>query len=322
MPFRSMRDVNPTVIGVVSVLALSLMTVLAFAVGVLHLLERTYTVTAVFSDASGISRGDDVELAGVKVGRVGGVEADRRRGNVRIRLVVRDGIELGADATAEVALKTLLGTKFVRLGGAVRRPYLRDGSVIPIERTRTPFDFFDLTRAGTRVIDNTDTKRLDQLVGQLATVTQDKRQDIQDLLSGLGRVSDAITQRDAQLATLLDRTQTVSGTLADKDRVLVALIDQSAGVLEVLQRNRDRLRTGLEATATLTDQLASLVAQHKGQLDQLLRTLHPTVDILGRRQQDLDRALSWIGPGALGLAQAVNHGPWADIYAVLGSPTG
>ena len=28
----------------------------------------------------------------------------------------------------------------------------------------------------------------------------------------------------------------------------------------------------------------------------------------------VDAALSWLGPGSLGLAQATTHGPWADIY--------
>jgi hypothetical protein len=42
--------------------------------------------------------------------------------------------------------------------------------------------------------------------------------------------------------------------------------------------------------------------------------LHPTVDILDRRQADLDRTLAYLGPGALGLARAAAHGPWADIY--------
>jgi hypothetical protein len=36
--------------------------------------------------------------------------------------------------------------------------------------------------------------------------------------------------------------------------------------------------------------------------------------VLDHRQANLDRALSWIGSGALGLSKATSHGPWADIY--------
>ena len=49
-------------------------------------------------------------------------------------------------------------------------------------------------------------------------------------------------------------------------------------------------------------------------LNSILATLHPTLDVISKNQQHVDAALSWIGPGSLGLAKATTHGPWADIY--------
>jgi hypothetical protein len=62
------------------------------------------------------------------------------------------------------------------------------------------------------------------------------------------------------------------------------------------------------------EQLSGVVAAHKTQLDVILETLHPTIDIVERRQGDLDRSLSWLGGGALGLATASSKGPWQEIY--------
>ncbi|HLG00727.1 MAG TPA: hypothetical protein VI916_09655, partial [Acidimicrobiia bacterium] len=86
------------------------------------------------------------------------------------------------------------------------------------------------------------------------------------------------------------------------------------------EANREQFARGLRGADTLTAQLAQLTSQFKGTLDQLLGTVHKTADILDRRQADLDRALAYLGPGALGLAQAVNHGPWADVFVCL-NPT-
>jgi ABC-type transporter Mla subunit MlaD len=61
-------------------------------------------------------------------------------------------------------------------------------------------------------------------------------------------------------------------------------------------------------------ELSGILAAHKTQVDLLLDTLHPTVDILDRHQADLDRTLTWFGLGALGLSKAASHGPWADVY--------
>ncbi|MBI2170180.1 MAG: MCE family protein [Actinobacteria bacterium] len=319
MAIRSFRDMNPYAIGIISVFLIGAAVATAFAVGILHVFEDTYTVTAVFSDSAGMSSGDDVRVAGVKVGRITGVEADRLAGNVRIEMAVNSNVDLGPETTAAITLETLLGTKYVRLSGPVKEPYLADANdpVIPLERTRIPFDIFELARVGTRAIEETDTERLNLLVDQLATLAEGRRDDIESLVTGLRDVSGEINKREEALSTLLDRAETISATLDEKDRVLVRLLDQSKAVLDLLERRKADLVKGLEGTDTLTAQLASLTGDFKATLDNLLDTVHDTVEIVDERQEDLDRALAWLGPGALGLAQAVNHGEWADVFVCL-----
>lgn len=317
MALKSFRDANPYVIGIVSVLFIAGATAFAFAVGILRLFEDSYTVTAEFADSAGISGGDDIRVAGVKVGRVGDVEADRKNGTVRIDLVVNEGIQLGPRTRAEIALETLLGTKFVRLAGPVEEPFLEDGASIPLDRTKIPFDVFELAKKGTRAIEATDTERLNLLVDQLATVTDGRRGDLESLFEGIDRLGAALDSRESEFKDLLDQVESISGTLAEKDRVLLRLVEQSEIVLQVLNENRVQLSEGLEATDQLTAQLASLASVHRDTLDNLLDNLHDTVDVVDERQEDLDRALAYLGPGALGLAQAVDHGPWADVFAVI-----
>ncbi|HEX7167200.1 MAG TPA: MlaD family protein [Acidimicrobiales bacterium] len=315
---RSFRDRNPYLVGLTSIGVIGALVAFAFAVGLLRLFEKTYEVRAVFADASGIRGGDDVRVAGVKVGRVTKVRADRGAGNVVVDFVVDDGVQLGPETTAEVALQTLLGTKFLRLDGTVEQPYLADvperERVIPIERTKTPFDVFELTRVGTESIQATDTEKLNTLIGQLANVSEGKHDQIATLALGITEVSEAITTRDAQLTELLERADRLSATLAEKDETLVALVDQSQAVLDLVARRRDDIGTALDDGVTTVEQLAEILRAHKTQLDIVLDTLHPTIDILDRRQADIDRSLAWVGTGALGLAKASAKGPWQDIY--------
>src|SRR3954451_23875898 len=162
------RERNPYVIGVTSVLVLAAFVGMAFAVGILHLLEKTYPIKADFNDAAGIRSGAAVRVAGVKAGRVAGIKAGRKHRKVVISMVVNKGVHLGPDTHAEVALETLLGTRFVRLSGPVVRPYLEQRAagqrVIPIEKTKTPFDVFELTKIATRNVEATDTAKLNELI--------------------------------------------------------------------------------------------------------------------------------------------------------------
>jgi phospholipid/cholesterol/gamma-HCH transport system substrate-binding protein len=315
---KSFRDRNPYVIGLVSIAVIGAFVAAAFAVGILHLGEKAYPVRGVFGDAGGIRAGDDVRVAGVKVGRVTGVVADREHGQVLVDFLVNDGVQLGKETTAEVALQTLLGTKFLRLDGPVEAPYLADepeaSRVIPRERTKTPFDVFELTKVGTRAIQATDTEQLNRMITQLAAVTEGKHDQIAELVRSVAVVSDAITTRDAQLQELLERADTLSGTLAEKDQTLVGLIDQSQAVLDLVNRRRTDLGAALDDGATTVEQLSGIVRTNKSELDAILDTLHPTVGVLERRQADIDRSLSWVGSGALGLSKAVSRGPWQEIY--------
>ena len=315
---KSFRDRNPILIGVASISVLAVFTAAAFAVGLLHVLEDTYTVTGVFKDAAGIRGGDTVRMAGVNAGRVVKVKADRIHGNVEIEFVVNKNVQLGPETTAEVALATLLGTKFLRLAGPVRAPYLGDlpkeKRIIPVERTKTPFDVFELTTVGTRSIQRTDTEKLNTLIKQLGTITEGKQETVRQLVDGIGRFSTALSERDAQLRSLLDRADRFSALLDEKDQTITGLIDQSQAVLDLVAARRGDIVKGLRATNTAVGQLSGILASHKSQVDLLLETLHPTIDILDRRQADLDRTLTWFGLGALGLSKAAAHGPWADVY--------
>ena len=315
---KSFRDMNPYIVGVISVAVIAVLVGFAFAVGILRLGEDVYPVRAVFADAAGVVKDDEVRVAGVEVGRVNSIKADRRQGHVIVELMINRGVELGPTTTAEVALATLLGTKFVRLSGPVEAPFLADmpepKRVIPLERTRTPFDVFRLTEVGTRVIQETDNEKVNKLIGQLADVTEGKREQVTQLLDGIARFSTALGERDAQLRSLLERGDRLSATLAEKDETLTALLEQSDAVLALVARRRGDLISALRASNTTVGQLGGIVASHKSEIDLILEALHPTLDILDRRQADLDRTLAWLGEGTYGLSLAATHGPWADIY--------
>ena len=315
---KAFRDRNPYAVGLVSVVIIGALVAGAFAVGQFHLLEHTYQVKGVFSDAAGAHPGDTVRVAGVKVGRITKIAPDHKAGNVIIEMVVNKGVHLGPHTHADVALETLLGSKFIRLSGPVTRPYLEDTPsaqrVIPRDRTTTPFDVFDLTKVATRNIQATDTAKLNELITQLGQITQGKQQDVATLVNSIATISDAINVRDAQLRDLLDKADKLSGTLADKDATLAALIDQSQGVLDLVQRRQADIAAGLRSGNRAVAEAAGVLDRNRTTLDALLTTLHPAFDTIGQHQTDINRSLSVIGPGALGLAKAPAHGPWADIY--------
>lgn len=330
---KSFRDRNPYAVGIVSVLVLGLLTGFAFAIGLLRLFEDTYTVRAEFADAAGLRANDDVRVAGVKVGRVSGVDVERNDGRILVTMEIDSGVEVRDGATAEIALATLLGSRYVKVDDAMEGEHALEGycdggepagdgscidgaPLIDFDHAgeRVPFDIFELTRIATEGITELDTEKVNELVTDLADVTQGRRESLTELLTTIDDVSVAITSRDAQLGELLSRAEALSATLAEKDGTLVELVDQSQAILALLDARRTELAAALGEGATAVTALADLIAAHKAELDRILDTLHPTTEVLASAQADIDRGVAWIGPGFRNQALAGSHGPWLDIF--------
>ncbi|HET8767306.1 MAG TPA: MlaD family protein, partial [Pedococcus sp.] len=71
IPFR---ERNPVPIGAAGLTVIAVLLVLAFNIGNLPLLGGGRHYSAAFSEAGGLLKGDDVRIAGVKVGKVESVD--------------------------------------------------------------------------------------------------------------------------------------------------------------------------------------------------------------------------------------------------------
>lgn len=322
---KSFRDRNPYVVGLLSVLLLGAATGFAFLVGLLNLLERAYPMEGVFADASGLRTGDDVKLAGVKVGRVTDIEVDRPSGNVRVSWVVDDGVEVGNGAGAEIALASLLGAKHIRINDPAAGDMMMDDlpeeqRVVPLERTKVPFDVFELTRVATEGIQELETEQLNEFLVDLADITDGKAATVDDLLTGIREVGAAINDRDQEFDALLDQADRLSATLADKDDEIISLLDTSKQILDLIVERRNDLAIVLGESADAVQELDRVISDNKAQIDGVLDSLSPTLDVVAAQQDDIDRALAWLGPGLLQQSRGGAQGPWQDIFVRSISP--
>ncbi len=74
-----------------------------------------YEVTARFNNVSGISRGSDVRIAGVKAGVVKAVDGDPERFEARLTLSIDSKWQLPEDTDARISTDGLLGGSYIAL---------------------------------------------------------------------------------------------------------------------------------------------------------------------------------------------------------------
>src|SRR2546429_9876924 len=94
-------------VAVFGLFSLVMTLALAVKIGNIRLFAHTYTVSAQFTDASGVFKGDAVKLAGVDVGRVAGAKIDHGLGVVTFS--VDDSVDLTTNSTVGIRWRNVLG---------------------------------------------------------------------------------------------------------------------------------------------------------------------------------------------------------------------
>ena len=275
-------------IGISAILAGSLFALLLTG----GVFARTYHVTAYFTDAAGIVPGDKVTVAGLPAGTVKGLSIDR--GSVAIDMAVNRGVQLPADSGAAVVIQTLLGKRSVSLIAGRSKDQLKDGAVIPADRTTTPVDITQLNDISVRLMNGSDAQALNTLMDEVTKVTTGKKQQVEQLVSGLANLTTAVDSRREQLARLLDSLQTLSKVLGDKNDTIVSLIDNLNPVLANLAARQQQIQTLLVATDAASHATADLVVRNRKVLDGALNSLHQVFGVIDKHQVDLAASISYL----------------------------
>jgi len=122
------RNIIETVMGAVVLVVAVFFVVTAFqstSVG-----DTTgYAVSVDFDDASGLSAGTDVRMAGVKIGTVSSQALNPKTYFANVVLHIDNSIDLPSDTSARIIPQGLLGGNFVALEpGAEEETIAKDGS--------------------------------------------------------------------------------------------------------------------------------------------------------------------------------------------------
>ena len=242
---------------------------------------------AEFSDASGLVSGEEVRVAGIKVGMVTGIKLGHAR--VIVEFTVK-GVELGSRTTAGIEVKTLLGQHFLSVTPAGSGS-LRANSVIPLTRTSTPVNIVPAFQRLTSQVQDIDTDQVAKAFDALSSVLDKTAPEMSETLRGLSRLSKSVTSRDDQIRELFARTNQVSGVLAARDNDIAALLRDTQKVLAVLDQRRQTIVDIIDGTTTLARQLTGLVKDNQKQLQPALAKLNGVIDVLQANKTQIDQTV-------------------------------
>ncbi len=271
------------------VLAIGLAALLVAGVAVIirQTVFRPTTITAYFASATSVYPGDEVRVAGVKVGTITAIEPAGEQ--ARFTLAVDHDVPIPADAEAIIVAPNLIAARYVQLTPAYQSsgPVLGEDAVIGIERTAVPVEWDEvkdqLTRlatelgpdngvAGTsisRFIDSAanamdgNGAKLREAIAQLSGVSRilaDDSGNIVDIIKNLQVFVTALRDSNTQIIQFQDRLASVSsvinGSRGDMDAALTNLSEAVGEVERFIAGSRDQTAEQVQRLANVTQNLA------------------------------------------------------------------
>jgi len=308
IPFR---ERSPVPIGAIGLALIGVLLFGAFNAQNLPLIGSGDDYHASFTEAGGIRKDDDVRIAGVRVGKVTGIELDGS--HVRVDFSINADAAFGPQTGASIRMKTLLGQKYVAL--EPKGPgQLPPDSEIPLARTVSSYDivnaFADLTTTTERI----DTGQLAGSLDVMATEFQDSPAHVKSALSGLSRLSRTVASRDVELRSLLARANSVSSVVASRNATTAKLIKDADLLLVELQARREAIHTLFTNTSDLAVQLTGLVRDNRAALKPALDQLTTVLAVLNKHEADLDKTIARLAPFTRVYANTLGNGRWFDTY--------
>ncbi len=117
------------IVGIFGLLGILALVILSFRLGQISIIPPPgYTLYASFDNIAGLKPGDEVEIAGVHVGRVQSIELKDER--ARLALRIDDGVAVDNDAIASILTSGLIGSKYVSIAPGPGEKTLVNGDTI------------------------------------------------------------------------------------------------------------------------------------------------------------------------------------------------
>jgi phospholipid/cholesterol/gamma-HCH transport system substrate-binding protein len=281
--------------------------------GVFH---KTYAVNAAFSDATGLVPGDEVRLAGVRIGKVSSMKVER--GKALVSMKVDDKFKLPADSRFELHWKNLLGQRFVQAvppeGASLAGPVLKDGDRLGPDRTQQAADLSELLNNTEPLLARLDTNRLNRLTATVAAAMHGREDELNRAIGNSAQLVETIAGRADVIGKSITEYAALIEAIAGHDTQVRQLLDSLAGTSQTLGQRADELGDAAGKTGQFSAALTKVLTSNEAYLDGIF---NDTKTILGRIAADKDvlgKALQTLPWTTSAMIRFTSSGDWINAY--------
>jgi phospholipid/cholesterol/gamma-HCH transport system substrate-binding protein len=280
-------------------------------------LGGTEAYQALFTDVTGVQKGDDVRIAGVRVGQVSKVAVVERGGRSlgALTFEVDKSRQLAVSTRVLIRYRNLIGQRYVALSeGAGSSRRLSPGATLPLKQTEPALDLTVLFNGFKPLFAALNPKDVNSFAFEIIKTLQGEGGNVNSLLAHTASLTTTLADRDAVIGRTITNLNTVLGTIDARD-------DQLSQLLTELQRFVSGLSDDRAAIGASLTNIAGLAESTSGLLKDSRPAIRDDVKQLGRVTGNLDDNKALVDKFLKNLPNKLNtitrtatYGSWFNFY--------
>jgi len=249
---------NPLRTGIFGIALVACLVLVSFGYTELPFWPQGKAYEAYFTDAGGISPGNDVNVSGIRVGKVTGVELAGDA--AKVLFTVNRDVRVGDQSLVAIKTDTVLGEK--SLGGhPTGHPRVDGDPVGPDHDSLHPEQ--PRCRISARMRASWTSRSSRQALQTLTDTLRDATPQLRGALDGVANLSRSLNKRDEALEQLLAHAKKVTDTLAQRAGQVNQLITDGNLLFAALDERRQALSNLIAGIDGVSQQLSGFVADNK-----------------------------------------------------------
>ncbi|MDT8912973.1 MCE family protein [Amycolatopsis sp. PS_44_ISF1] len=273
----------------------------------------TVGYTARFTDATSVNSGDEVRMAGVRIGQVDSVRVVDHR-VAEVGFSVDRAHRPSAATTIAIRYRNLVGGRYLAVDPGPAGAPLPGGAGIPLARTTPALDLTTLFNGFKPLFQALSPNDVNQLSFELVQVLQGEGGTVESLVRHTASLTSTLAGRDRVIGQVIGNLNSVLDTVnaqGDQFDALVATTSRLVGGLAADAVPIGRATAGLGEVATAT---AGLLEQGRKPLSDSISALGDLSRNLADNTPVFQRFLDHLPAKFDRIGTVFSYGSWANFY--------
>jgi phospholipid/cholesterol/gamma-HCH transport system substrate-binding protein len=282
---------------------------------------RATTYRADFTDVTGLQDGDDVRIAGVRVGSITQIKIVDHD-TAEISFTVQSSRAVPKSAIATLKFRNLLGERYldISLGPGSPNDVLPSHGLIPhiadgVQQTFNAVDLTTLFGGFQPLFQSIDPGEINDLSANIIEVLQGESGSVDELFANVADITNTLANKDQVIGDLIDNLNSVLTTVAQHDNELSSLISELQQFVSGLASDRTQIGNSISGINSLTSATAGLLTNIRAPLATDVKDLNSLATNLNASGPLLATTIQNF-PTKLGeLTRTASYGSWFNFYA-------